>query len=121
MSIVLVLLFEIQATMEHNITSAFAVRQVLGSWQTLARLPTMLLFDLISIKRIHVNRLWSMLLAVTFHVLVIGAWVATVCFSDHLHSTDAMYVNITFAAILIICTTLDVIQIANAMRSQTDT
>ena len=40
MNIVLLLLFEIQATMDHNITSAFAVRPVLGSWQTLIGLPT---------------------------------------------------------------------------------
>ena len=116
-NIVLILLFELQKTMQHNIDSAFAVRPILASWQTLAGLPTLMLFDLISVKMIHVNRLWSLLLVVTFHLLVISAWTVTVFFSDYLHSTDAMYVNIAFAAILIICMTSDIMQIANAMRS----
>ena len=57
-----------------------------------------------------------MLVVVSFHVLVISAWVATVFLSSHLHSTDAIYVNITFAVVLIICTITDVIQIADALR-----
>lgn len=115
---VLICLFEVQVVMDHNISSAFAVRQVLGSWQTLAGLPTLLLFDLLSVKMVHINRLWSVLVVVTFHVLVVSAWVVTAFFSTTLHTTNAMYVNAAFAAIQIMCIIGDVVRIFSGMRSQ---
>lgn len=99
LNLVLVCLFEFEALLDHNITTAFAPRQVIASWQTLVAVPVLLLLDLVCVKLVNTRLLWSSILVVVVHILVTGAWVTLAFFSSVVRSSDVVYVNIAFAVL----------------------
>lgn len=115
-NLVLMTLFEVQAVLDHNITRAFATRQFLASWQTLVGIPTLLLLDMLCLKLASLRSLWSALVVLAVHLLVVGAWITLAFLSASVRSVDAMYVNATLGIVLMLCVLSDCIQIVSAAR-----
>ena len=71
-SLLLVILFETEVTVQHNSSSAFATRPTYVSWQTIVAWPTLLLLDIMCAKLEEATRqgvLWSKITCFWLHFL----------------------------------------------------
>jgi len=114
-NLALLLLFESEVTLRHNAATAFAVRRVYASWQTVAALPALLLADVFCARCVVLSRAgvkWAKFTAVALLAAVVAAWGVLAA----LHPAARVGINAGAAALQLLCTAADVVNILSKRR-----
>ena len=119
-NLLLVVLFETEVIIQHNTVNSFEPRVVYVSWQTLVAIPALLICDILCARLVVVSRTgaaWSHIMVILLHATAIAAFAVLVVLHPVTRSLDTLYVNAGAAALQLICTILDLMNLIISRQS----